>query len=105
MKEFSIWVGIIVVLFVLTMFVFPAMGLYQIQFWGVKYADANRKVFEHSQSYNQGMIRDMENLRLSYLHSNDPAEKAAILDTARHRAAGYNTQELPADLQQFVNQP
>lgn len=93
-----------ILFFALVLFVLPAMGLYQVNFWGVKYADANRKVFERSQSYNQGMIRDMENLKLAYLHSNSPDEKAAILDTARHRAAGYSTAELPLDLQQFINQ-
>ena len=67
-----------------------------------KYEQVRRDTFEQSQAYNEGMRRDLENLRNEYLASNDPAAKAALADTFRHRAEGYPNQ-LPPSLQQFLN--
>jgi hypothetical protein len=61
-----------------------------------------RNTFEQSQAYNEGMRRDLENIRNQYLTANDPAVKAALADTFRHRAEGYPNQ-LPPSLQQFYN--
>ena len=104
MKDVLIGFLIIVAFVVMIMFILPAMGLYQIQFWGVKYADANRQVFEHSKSYTHGTIRDLENLKLEYSRAKTPEEKAAILDVVHHRSADFNQGELPTDLREFVGQ-
>lgn len=67
-----------------------------------RYEQARRDTFEESQAYNEGMRRDLENLRNQYVAATDPAAKAALADTFRHRAEGYPNQ-LPPDLQQFLN--
>lgn len=95
---------VIVAFVAMITFILPAMGLYQIQFWGVKYADANRQVFEHSKSYVHGNVRDIENLKLEYSRAKTPEEKAAILDVLHHRTVDINRDELPADLREFVGQ-
>jgi uncharacterized protein YsxB (DUF464 family) len=65
-----------------------------------KYEQVRRNTFEQSQSYNEGMVRDLENIRNQYLHSTNDAEKAALAATFVHRAEAYPNQ-LPPDLQSF----
>jgi hypothetical protein len=67
-----------------------------------KYEQVRRDTFEQSQAYNEGMRRDLEDIRNQYLKSSDPASKAALRATFIHRAEGYPNQ-LPADLQSFYS--
>jgi hypothetical protein len=77
-------------------------GLMNTAFFQPKYEQIRRNTFEQSQAYNEGMIRDLENIRNQYLAANDPASKAALRATFIHRAEGYpNT--LPSDLQSFYD--
>jgi len=67
-----------------------------------RYEQVRRDTFEQSQAYNEGMRRDLENLRDQYMGATDPAAKSALRATFIHRAEGYPNQ-LPADLQSFYN--
>jgi uncharacterized protein YsxB (DUF464 family) len=63
-----------------------------------------RNTFEQSQSYNEGMIRDLENIHNQYLHSTNDAEKTSLALTFVQRAEAYpNFDALPADLQSFYH--
>lgn len=68
------------------------------------YEAVRRQTFEQSQSYNEGMVRDLENLRMAYADAKTPAQQDAIRDTARHRFAAYPSANLPADLRLFQAQ-
>lgn len=75
----------------------PALGLFNINFWGVKYEDAKRNVFEQSKSYNHGMQRDIQNLINSYDLA-DENQKNALKATIRHRLAAFDINDLPSQI-------
>lgn len=45
-----------------------------------------RETFEQSRAFHEGMVRDLENLRLEWARG-DAAQKAAVASIARHRLA------------------
>ncbi len=63
----------------------------------------DNRVFHESQAYNDGMARDLDNMRMQWL-SATPEAKTAIAATVQHRFAGYDAARLPADLQLFLAQ-
>lgn len=101
MKTILIVIGWIVA-FCCIMFMLQGIGLINLKFWGVKYQDAHREIFEHSKSYNHGMIRDLENLCLQYQGLESESHKQAIASTIRHRMSAFDG-ELPSHVQKCVN--
>ncbi len=98
MKEFFVAIGIVaaIVLFVVVATIGGnALGLWNYQFFAPKYEAARRQVFENTQSYQQGSIRDFDNLYLAYTQAKTDDEKAVILDTLRHRTAGVQPDNIP----------
>ena len=65
-------------------------------------ANIDRKTYENSASYNDGMVRDLENLKLEYLKANDD-QKAALRATILHRFSVYPYNRLTPDLQNFYD--
>jgi hypothetical protein len=61
------------------------------------------KVWKESEQYNDGMVRDLENLRMDYLKAND-TQKDALKAVILHRFAGYNEDKLTPELRQFYRQ-
>lgn len=61
-----------------------------------------RDVMIESRAYSEATIREMYNFQRQYLAAGSDAEKNAIKAAARHAAAGYDINRLPADLQGFV---
>jgi len=65
----------------------------------------DNKVFHQSQSYNDGMARDLDEFRAAYLSATaTPESKAAIRASIIHRFAGYDAALLPPDLRSFLIQ-
>lgn len=63
------------------------------------------KTFAQSFTYNEGMIRDLQNMRMQYMSPDLSAQqKDAIAQTVKQRYAGYDNSKLPADLQAFLGQ-
>lgn len=83
-------------------FALHGLGLVNLKFWGVKYQDAHREIFEHSKSYNHGMIRDLENLCLQYEGLGSESHKSAIAATIRHRISAFDG-ELPSHVRKCLN--
>jgi len=83
------------ILFPATIFALNYMGLINYQFFAPKYEAARREVFENTQSYQQGSVRDFDNLYLAYVQAKSEGEKAVILDTLRHRTAGVQHDSIP----------
>ncbi len=79
-------------------------GLMNYQFFAPKYEAARREVFENTQSYQQGSIRDFDNLYLAYVQAKSEDEKAVILDTLRHRAAGVQLDNIPPRVRALLGQ-
>jgi hypothetical protein len=61
--------------------------------------------FANSQTFTEGMARDLSNLRLQYNATGETdAQKEIIRDTVRERYGSYDPNKLPSDLLPFFNQ-
>jgi hypothetical protein len=78
-------------------------GLQMAGYFQPKYEQVRRNVFMESQAYNDGMMRDLQNLQLEYQRTDD-AGKAIIRSAVLHRLAAYDPNRLPADLRDFYFQ-
>lgn len=77
---------------------------FMFQFFAPKYEQVRHNTFEQSQAYNEGMIRDLENIMMQY-QTADATGKAALKATVMHRFEAYpNRDVMPGDLQAFYNQ-
>jgi hypothetical protein len=58
--------------------------------------------FKATQPFNEGMIRDLENIRMQYIKSTTTAdEKTTLRAIAIHRFAAYDTSKLSPELRNF----
>jgi hypothetical protein len=101
MKAFGIGVLVLVGILVLG-FVLNYAGFFSYSFFAPKYTAVDNKVFHESQQYNDGMIRDLENIKREYQHAT-PEGKDALRATAIHRFEIYPYNRLPPDLQNFYD--
>lgn len=80
-------------------------GSYQLyRYFAPKYANVQNKIYQNNASYNEGMIRDFENLKLEYLHEDDMNKKEAIHSVILHRFTVFGVDKLPPDLREFYRQ-
>ena len=81
-----------------------AYGSYQLYaFFSPRYTAVDYKVFKESQQYNEGMIRDLENIKMQYL-SAMPEQKQSLRALTLHRFSIYPQDSMPPDLLNFYNQ-
>jgi len=99
MKTVLSVIGAFIALLVLV-FVLNYYGYASFAFFAPKYAETQNKVFQQSQQYNEGMVRDLQNLKREYLAA-DPEGKAALRALTLHRFEVYPFEQLPPDLQEF----
>lgn len=83
-------------LFLIIMFLFKMD-----EFFLPKYRKLENKVYKQSEQYNDGMIRDLENLRMEYIKSNNQEQKEVIKQTILHRFSVYSSDSLPIELKAF----
>lgn len=76
---------------------------YAFDYYSPKYEESRRKTFEQSRAFNEGMVRDLQNLRMDYLKA-DANGKAALRATIIHRFSVYDKNTLPAELRLFYSQ-
>ena len=69
-------------------------------FYAPKYEQVRYDTFKQSQSYNDGMLRDLQDLKMEYIKANDD-QKAALKALTVHRFSVYEINRLPPDLQAF----
>jgi len=105
MKEFFQWAfasiaGIIS--FVLLVFGFSYLGYLSYNFFAPKYRAVDNNVFKQSEQYNDGMVRDLENLQLEYMNA-DKEHKDALRAIVLHRFSVYPEEKLPYNLRNFYN--
>lgn len=70
------------------------------EFFAPRYAAVDNKVFHETQAYNDGMLRDLEDIKLQYV-SAKPEQKEALRAVALHRFSIYPRERMPADLRDF----
>lgn len=71
-------------------------------FFKPKYTALDNQVFKESQQYNDGMLRDLQNLQLEYING-DQGKKDSIRAIVLHRFSVYPEDKLTPDLRNFYN--
>jgi len=80
-----------------------AFGSYEMySFFAPKYRAVDNQVFKESEQYNDGMIRDLENLQLEYINA-DKDHKDALRAIVLHRFSVYPEDKMPPNLRNFYN--
>jgi hypothetical protein len=74
------------------------------KFFAPRYAAIDNSVFHESAQYNDGMVRDLENLETQYRQTRDENEKAALKATIIHRFSIYPVERMPSELRNFYNE-
>ena len=72
------------------------------QYFAPKYRQVENDVFKQSEQYNDGMIRDLENLQMDYINA-DKDHKDAVRAIVLHRFSVYPEDKLPPNLRNFYN--
>lgn len=103
MKYVLYALGGIVGLFLLVFFA-NAIGLINYSFFGPKYENTRRNIYENTQSYNEGKRQELTKYRLEYLESKDKDDKQAIRMTILQSFANYDENKLPSDLRSFLDE-
>ena len=71
-------------------------------YFAPKYRAIDNNVFKQSEQYNDGMVRDLENLQLEYM-SADKEHKDALRAITLHRFSVYPEEKMPPNLRNFYN--
>ena len=90
------------VLFVASIFGMQFLGFKMYDFFAPKYRAVDNHVFKESEQYNDGMLRDLENLQMEYMQAND-TQKQALKSIVLHRFSVYDETRLPPNLRNFYN--
>ena len=76
------------------------LGLFSFAFFNPKIEAVRYRTYQESQTYNEGMVRDLENLKMEYIQAS-PEQRGMLRSTIIHRFSVYPTDRLPMDLQAF----
>jgi hypothetical protein len=79
------------------------LGWMSYDYFAPKYRATDNKVFKESEQYNDGMLRDLENLQMEYTNA-DQAHKDALRAIILHRFSVYDENRLPYNLRNFYAQ-
>jgi len=71
-------------------------------YFAPKYRAVDNEVFKQSEQYNDGMIRDLENLQMDYINA-DKDHKDALRAIVLHRFSVYPEDKMPPNLRNFYN--
>lgn len=91
------------ILFLGFVFGMNLFGLANYSFFAPKYRAVDNQVFKESEQYNDGMIRDLENLQLEYINA-DKDHKDALRAITLHRFSVYPEDKMPPNLRNFYDQ-
>jgi hypothetical protein len=93
----------VLILFLSLIFGLNLFGLANYGFFAPKYRAVDAEVFKQSEQYNDGMIRDLENLQMEYMQA-DQAHKDALRSIIIHRFEVYDQNRLTPSLWNFYQQ-
>jgi hypothetical protein len=106
MKEFFEYITssiLALIIFVLLILGFSYVGWLSYDYFAPKYRATENKVFKESEQYNDGMVRDLENLQMEYMNA-DKDHQQALRAIILHRFSVYPEDKMPANLRNFYNQ-
>jgi len=90
----ALTIVVIIILLLVISFIGQAVNLWNLKFWGPKFEDAKRDVWEQTNSRINGAIQQIADSRLEYIRSEDPIEKEAICSTLRAMYPDITTDEI-----------
>lgn len=93
----------VVLLIVIGVFGASELGYRVYQRYAPLNEQVRRETYEQSRAFQEGTVRDLENLRMDYASGND-AQKAAIRSVAIHRLADVPQELLTPSLRQWANE-
>lgn len=104
MKTVGAVIGVVIAVLALTWIV-QGNDFFMYKYFGPKYEQQRRDIFEKSKAYNQGMIQELQNMRFEYVKAS-PEQKDALASVILHRVADFdlNQPQVPDDLRQFIEQ-
>lgn len=101
--KIALWaLGALIALWLAANLLFGA-NLLSYRFWAPQVRDAQREVFERSQSYVQGKVSHLGRLRLAH-ESADGAQREALRRQILTEASTVHPEDLPADLRAYLEQ-
>jgi hypothetical protein len=100
---FISWVVIITLLCAVLGVAGDLLGLYSYAFFAPRVRAIDNHVFKESEQYNDGMIRDLEDLQMQYMQA-DAKQKQALRAIVLHRFSVYPEERMPIELREFYNQ-
>ena len=101
-KDIMLVMGLVFAM-ALAVFGLTYAGYEMYTFFTPKYVEVDNTVFKESQQYNDGMIRDLENLQMDY-NSAGPEQKQALRAIILHRFSVYPLEKMPLSLRNFYDQ-
>ena len=99
LREAALW--IIGAIFLLLLIGF--LGWAMRALFAPAHEEIDRKVYDQSRAYQQGMAVDLDDLCRQRKLSNDDGVRAVLADTIRLRSARFNG-ELPSHIQECLNE-
>ena len=102
MKEILAIVGVCLAFFCLCVGL-SYVGYESYSYFAPKYREVDNRVFKQSEQYNDGMIRDLEDMQMAYMNA-DAAQKDALRAIIMHRFSVYPEDKMPPNLRNFYNQ-
>lgn len=73
------------------------------EYFGVRYANADREIFKNTVTYNEGVLDDLAKYKFQYDTAEDDVERAAIADLVRSRFANFDKSKIEnKDLKEFL---
>lgn len=104
MKVVGAVIGVLVGIVALTWMV-QGNDFFMYKYFGPKYEQQRREIFEQSRAFNQGMVQELQNMQFNYVKAT-PEQKDALASIILHRSSGYNLEDsiVPGDLRSFVEQ-
>ena len=69
-----------------------------------QYEQVRRDTFTHSQSYNEGMMQNLDKMRIEYATTRDADAREAIASTVRHDYAAFDRSQLSPEDRAFMAQ-
>lgn len=100
-KEVSAFIAMVVI-GLAAIFGLSYLGYESYKFFAPKYRAVDNAVYHESEQYNEGMVRDLENLQLEYINAT-PEGKQSLRAIVLHRFSVYPEDKLPPNLRNFYN--
>ena len=100
-KEISAFIASILIALAV-IFILSFLGYKSYEYFAPRYRAVDNAVFKESEQYNDGMIRDLENLQLEYIKAT-AEQKDALRAITLHRFSVYPEDRMPPNLRNFYN--